>query len=199
MPLIPTLLAVPYVEQQVESIFAPVSSAELRIYSPSEYFAKSLSNAQRMFATNVGLELFFQSPITGVGTNAYQEIVRVRFSYLPPVMVNSIHSEFLRVLVENGVVGLIAFCLPLLRAVFFIVIFKARNTVSVRWEGCLLLVVGSLILIAMESSGTKLLVPYMLVAILPDLARRASLEPRRQFEPSFSARMASRPSWQGGT
>ena len=199
MPLIPTLLAVPYVEQQVESIFAPVSSAELRIYSPSEYFAKSLSNAQRMFATNVGLELFFQSPITGVGTNAYQEIVRVRFSYLPPVMVNSIHSEFLRVLVENGVVGLIAFCLPLLRAVFFIVIFKAPNTVSVRWEGCLLLVVGSLILIAMESSGTKLLVPYMLVAILPDLARRASLEPRRQFEPSFSARMASRPSWQGGT
>ena len=106
--LAPSLLEIPYVEKQVGSILAPISTAELWIYSPSEYFAESLSNAQRVFATKIGMELFIQRPITGVGTNAYQEIVWTRF-HLPPVMVNSIHSEFLRVLVENGVVGLLLF------------------------------------------------------------------------------------------
>ena len=198
MPLVPSLLGIPYVERQVESILAPISTAELRIYSPSEHFAESLSNAQRVFATKIGLQLFIQSPIIGVGTNAYQEIVRARFSHLPPVMVNSIHSEFLRVLVENGAVGLILFCFPLVRAVWFILVSKARNTVPLRWEGWFLFVAGSLILIAMESSGTKLLVPYILVGILPDSARRASVEARRRSEPSLPE-MVSRPSWQSGT
>ena len=164
---------------------APISTAKLWIYSPSEYFAESLSNAQRVFATKIGLELFLQSPITGVGTNVYQEIVRAQFSYLPPVMVNSIHSEFLRVLVENGVVGLLLFCLPLVRAVSFILVSKARNMLPLGWEGCLLFVAGSLILISMESSGTKLLVLYVLAGILPDLARRASVEVWRRSEPSL--------------
>jgi hypothetical protein len=195
MALAPSLLEIPYVEKQVESILAPISTAKLWIYSPSEYFAESLSNAQRAFATKIGLELFLQSPITGVGTNAYQEIVQARFSYLPPVMVNSIHSEFLRVLVENGVVGLLLFCLPLVRAVSFILVSKARNTLPLGWEGCLLFVAGSLILISMESSGTKLLVPYVLVGILPDLARRASVEVRRRSESSLPPKMASMPSW----
>ena len=160
---------------------------------------QSLSNAQRVFATKIGLELFLQSPITGVGTNAYQEIVRAQFFYLPPVMVNSIHSEFLRVLVENGVVGLLLFCLPLVRAVSFILVSKARNTLPLGWEGCLLFVAGSLILISMESSGTKLVVPYVLVGILPDLARRASVEVRRRSELSLRPKMASMPSWQSET
>jgi hypothetical protein len=185
MLLAPSLLEIPYVEKQVESILAPISTAKMWIYSPSEYFAESLSNAQRVFATKIGLELFLQGPITGVGTNAYQEIVRARFSYLPPVMVNSIHSEFLRVLVENGVVGLLLFCLPLVRAVSFILVSKARNMLPLGWEGCLLFVAGSLILISMESSGTKLLVLYLLAGILPDLARRASVEVWRRSEPSL--------------
>ena len=197
--LAPSLLEISYVEKQVESILAPISTAELWIYSPSEYFAESLSNAQRVFATKIGLELFIQSPITGVGTNAYQEIVWARFSYLPPVMVNSIHSEFLRVLVENGVVGLLLFCLPLVRAVSFILVSKARNTLPLGWEGCLLFVTGALILISMESSGTKLLVLYVLVGILPDLARRASVEVRRWSEPSLPPKIASMPSWQSET
>ena len=110
-------------------------------------------------------------------------------------MVNSIHSEFLRVLVENGVVGLLLFCLPLVRAVSFILVSKARNTLPLGWEGCLLFVAGSLILISMESSGTKLVVLYVLVGILPDLARRASVEVRRRSESSLPPKMASMPSW----
>jgi hypothetical protein len=197
--LAPSLLEIPYVEKQVGSILAPISTAELWIYSPSEYFAESLSNAQRVFATKIGMELFIQRPITGVGTNAYQEIVWTRFSYLPPVMVNSIHSEFLRVLVENGVVGLLLFSLPLVRAVSFILVSKARNTLPTGGEGCLLFVTGALILISTESSGTKLLVLYVLVGILPDLARRTSVEVRRRSEPSLPPKIASVPSWQSET
>jgi O-antigen ligase len=169
MLLAPSILEIPYVEKQVESILAPISTAQMQIYSSSEYFAESLSNAQRVFATKIGFELLLRSPITGVGTNAYQEIVRARFSYLPPVMMNSIHSEFLRVLVENGVVGLLLFCLPLIRVVSFILVSKARIMLPLVWNGCVLFVAGSLILISMESSGTKLLVLYVLAGILPDL------------------------------
>jgi O-Antigen ligase len=169
MLLAPSILEIPYVEKQVESILAPISTAQMQIYSSSEYFAESLSNAQRVFATKIGFELLLRSPITGVGTNAYQEIVRARFSYLPPVMMSSIHSEFLRVLVENGVVGLLLFCLPLIRVVSFILVSKARIMLPLGWKGCVLFVAGSLILISMESSGTKLLVLYVLAGILPDL------------------------------
>lgn len=199
MPLAPSLLEIHYVEKQVESILAPISTAKMWIYSPSEYFAESLSNAQRVFATEIGLELFLQNPLTGVGTNAYQEIVWARFHYLPPVMVNSIHSEFLRVLVENGIVGLILFCVPLVRAMSFLFVSKARNTVPSGWEGCLLFFAGSLILITMESSGTKLLVLYVLMSIMPDLARCASVEIRPRSKLSLSPRMGSIPTWPSET
>lgn len=169
---LPLLLEIPYVAQQVDSILEPFSTAEIRIYSSGEYVAESLSNAQRVFAARVGMEMFLNNFLIGVGTGAYQRIVTEQFAYLPAVMFKSIHSEFLRILVENGLFGFLAFVLPLLRTLHFAIFPGGGGLGKVEWCGCLLFLVAVMILLATESTGTKLMLPYVMIAILPDLVRR---------------------------
>jgi hypothetical protein len=180
MAFLPLLLEIPYVAKQVDSMLAPFSTAEIRIYSSGEYVSESLSNAQRAFATRVGMEMFSSSPLIGVGTNAYQRIVTEQFAYLPAILIKSIHSEFLRTLVENGLLGLITFILPLLRTLQFVIFSGGPGVGRAEWCGCLLFLSAVMILLAMESSGTKLLVPYIMIAILPDLVRRLTQLPDPQ-------------------
>jgi O-Antigen ligase len=174
---LPLLLEIPYVAKQVDSMLAPFSTAEIRIYSSGEYVSESLSNAQRVFATRVGLEMFWDNPLIGAGTNAYQRIVTEQFAHLPPILIMSIHSEFLRTLVENGSLGLLALVLPLLRTLHFAIFSGGPGLGRAEWCGCLLFLAAGLILLAMESSGTKLMVPYVMIAILPDLVRRLAPVP----------------------
>jgi hypothetical protein len=187
---LPLLLEIPYVAQQVDSMLAPLSTAKIQIYSSGEYVSESLSNAQRVFATRVGTEMFSSSPLVGVGTNGYQRIVMEQFEYLPAILVKSIHSEFLRTLVENGFLGLLAFALPLLRTAHFALFSRGGAGLGdTEWCGCLLFLAAVLILLATESSGTKLIVPYVIVALLPDLARRLAsvLELRGAYGTTWSA------------
>jgi O-Antigen ligase len=174
---LPLLLEIPYVAKQVDSMLAPLSTAEIRIYSSSEYVSESLSNAQRVFATRVGLEMFWDNPLIGVGTNAYERIATKQLAHLPAILVKSIHSEFLRTLVENGLLGLLTFVLPLLRTLHFAIFSGGPGLGRAEWCGCLLFLGAVLILLAIESSGTKLLVPYIMIAILPDLVRRLAPVP----------------------
>ena len=169
LPIIPDLLTIPYVSHQVTSMLSPLATSGLQIYSSGEYFSESLSNAQRVFAAEQGWLLLLQHPIVGIGTNGYQEIIKADFPYLPPVMRNSIHSEFLRVLVENGAVGILAYCMPLIRSGSFVALHTTSTSSS---DGRLLLVVGAFILLSMESSGSILMVLYVVIGILPDLVRR---------------------------
>jgi O-Antigen ligase len=173
---LPPLLEIPYIAKQVDSMLAPFSTAEIRIYSSGEYVSESLSNAQRVFATRVGLQMFWDNPLIGVGTNGYERIVTERFAHLPPFLVSGIHSEFLRTLVENGVVGLLAFVLPLLRTVHF-AFFGGPGLGKAEWCGSLLFLAAVMILLAIEGSGTKLMVPYVMIATLPDLVRRLAAVP----------------------
>ena len=61
---------------------------------------------QRVFAFNVSKEYFFRNPIIGVGTNNFVLMLHYEYPYLPFFLRGGIHSEFLRILVENGLVGL---------------------------------------------------------------------------------------------
>lgn len=69
----------------------------------------SLSNMQRAFALQIGFESLQESPWFGVGTNAYVDFMNARFDALPEYLQLGIHGEFLRVLVENGLVGFIVY------------------------------------------------------------------------------------------
>jgi hypothetical protein len=169
---LPVLLEIPYVSQQVESMLAPLSSAEIKIYSDGEYVSESLSNAERVFAARIGWDFFREHPLIGVGTNVYQVEVAERFAYLPDVMFKSIHSEVLRTLVENGLLGVFVFLLPLLRTLYFAVLNGGLGLGKAESTGCMLFLAAVLILLAVESTGTKLMVPYVIIAMLPDLVRR---------------------------
>jgi hypothetical protein len=184
MALLPLLLEIPYVGKQVDSMLSPLSAAKIRIYSSTDYVSESLSNAQRVFATKVGLAMFWDNPLIGIGTNAYQRIVAEQFAHLPAILIKSIHSEFLRTLVENGFLGLLAFVLPLLRTLHFAIFFGGPGLATAEWWACLLFLAAVLILLAVESSGTKLLAPYVMVAILPDLVRRLAPVPNPR--PAYS-------------
>jgi hypothetical protein len=177
------LLNIDYVARQVNSMLAPFSTAEMRVYSTGEYVSESVSNAARVFATRVGLEMFWSNPLIGVGSNGYLKIVTEQFAHLPPTLTNNIHSEFLRTLVENGLVGLLAFVLPLVRTVHFAIFSGGSGLEKAEWWGCLLFLAAAMILLGLESTGTRPLVCYILIAMLPDLVRRLGQSPSPQ---SFS-------------
>jgi hypothetical protein len=174
---LPLFLQIPYVAKQIDSVLSPFTAAEIRIYSDTDYMSESVSNAQRVFATRVGVEMFLNNPLIGVGTNAYQSIVIEQFAHLPDFLIKSVHSEFLRTLVENGLLGFLIFVLPLLRTVRFAIFSGGLGLRSTEWCGCHLFLAAVLALLAVESSGTKLMVPYTIIAILPDLVRRLAPEP----------------------
>jgi hypothetical protein len=192
---LPLLLEMSYVAKQVDSMLAPVSTAEIRIFSSGEYVSESLSNAQRAFATRVGVAMFWDNPLLGIGTNAYQRIVTMQFAHLPAILIKSIHSEFLRTLVENGILGFLVFVLPLLRTAHFAIFSGGPGLGRTEWCGCLLFLAAVLILLAVESSGTKLMVPYVMIAILPDLVRRLTWARSGQARPVFSEERAPVASW----
>ena len=53
--------------------------------------------------------IFLENPFLGLGTNKYEILVNEQYYYLPKFMKMGIHGEFQRVLVENGLVGIIAY------------------------------------------------------------------------------------------
>jgi hypothetical protein len=89
-----------YVEKQI-STFGPKDEAEF-----------SVSDAQREWQFNYAKSMVAAHPIMGVGTNGYLPIVRQEFATATvnrDLIINpglGIHGEYLRVLVENGVIGL---------------------------------------------------------------------------------------------
>jgi hypothetical protein len=177
---LPLLLEIPYVARQIDSMLAPFSTAEVRFYSSGEYLAESLSNAQRAFATRLGWQMFLDNPLVGVGTSGYQRIVTEQFAYLPPILFKSIHSEFLRTLVENGLLGFLAFALPLARTLYFAIFSGGPGLGRAEWCACVLFITAVMILLAFESTGTKLMVPYVIIGMLPDLVRRLGQAPSPQ-------------------
>jgi hypothetical protein len=96
----------PYVERQVKTILAMVG-----IGPPPD----SISSVQRAWQLHVGMILFHGAPIFGVGTNGFGEITQSSY-YSDPNAYVGVHGEFLRILVENGVVGLATYSSMLLVA-----------------------------------------------------------------------------------
>ena len=65
----------------------------------------SYSNIIRFFIFDVSKNLFIENPLIGVGTNNFIIILK-NILYLIFLTAGGIHNEFLRVLIENGLIGL---------------------------------------------------------------------------------------------
>ena len=99
----------PYLARQLGSLVNPMSTGDYDSAMATGTVAEgdTLSNAQRSFVLSYGRELLEQSPLFGAGTNRYSMLIDERFYYLPEFLRAGIHGEFLRITIENGIVGLL--------------------------------------------------------------------------------------------
>ena len=158
---------------------------------------RSISNAQRAFAFDRGMELFQEHPIFGVGTNVYKDIIDKEYGYLPDYLTLAIHGEFFRTLVENGVVGFLAYSLiwgaSLYRSVRLTGAVRRTYELSpVRYRLLLAVIfIPFLTICTFEASGSEAMLILLLVSLAPDfiegdLIRRRYQAPAPGVAPGFA-------------
>lgn len=142
----------------------------------------SYSNEQRIFAFRAGMEMFSQHPLFGVGTNNYQTLINRFFSFYPSFLRTSIHGEFFRVLVENGLIGLATYLLiwgaALVRTLRHLRHIKLNREMDVPARKAymfsfIIFYVTGLVICGLEASGTEAFLYLGLVSLWPDLAKSA--------------------------
>lgn len=195
LTLASTLIDDPYLARQVRSVANPLDSGDYSTALVTGEAAQgdSRSNAQRGFAASLALSLIETHLLFGVGTNQYERIIEEQYHYVPEFLKNGIHGEFLRVLTENGLIGLLAYLtvwvLAFVRGRTVLGAAVRHGHLSTSQASLLQLAtfVPCLVYVGFEASGTHSLVvllfvslyPDFLAAWLPPLARasRVSLRP----------------------
>lgn len=169
-----TLSDDPYVGRQIKSVLEPTTtSLPLSAIARGE-MPVSLSNAAREFTLNQISQMLPENLLFGVGTNAYIDILTARFPYLPSYMLAGVHGEFLRVLVENGVVGLFFYVsiwgFSILRLVRIVGYLKIQKYIDASQAAILpiILVTPPLFYVATEASGTRVVVASILASLMPN-------------------------------
>jgi hypothetical protein len=174
----------PYLSRQIQSVIDPVETGDFStaIATGEAASGDTRSNAQRGFAIALAQQLISENFVFGVGTNAYEKIIQTRFGYLPEFLQSGIHGEFLRVMTENGVVGLVFYVLIWVTAIIRTrgVLSRAvqQNLLNASQASLLQIItaVPCLLYISFEGSGTHSLVVLAFASLLPD-GLRAWLEP----------------------
>lgn len=170
----------PYLQRQFSAILDPFGSGgsmSLSALSSGQY-PTSLSNAQRFFAFEQGTKLFWDNPIFGVGTNAYAGLIQARFYFLPDYLTAGIHNEFFRVLVENGIIGLLCFMVVPIASLFSSTSYLrkyGRSAGISRLQGRVLLTIlyiPTLFSLGFEASGSQAMILYCLLALFPSFIRQ---------------------------
>jgi len=150
------------------------------------------SNGQRIFAAQFSAELIRANPIWGIGTNGYHPLVQRSYSWLPPHFLVSIHNEFQRVAVENGLFGLGVYVLPWLRSL-------AQGLVVARRQGMrrggiyAMFFVSFFVQCFFEGAGNEAFMAFIMMALLPEFFRStasnsAPVLPAQARRPSMPAR-----------
>ena len=133
-----------------------------------------LQNLQRIFVFNFSKELFFENPIIGLGTNNFVPTLEYRYPQLPYFLSGGIHSEFLRILIENGLVGLFFYLMiwykswirtkEILTKAHEYGLINKRQIFFILYAVylCLAIYVGT------EASSNRSFIILVLISILPD-------------------------------
>ena len=167
----------PYLARQLGSLVNPMSTGDYDSAMATGTVAEgdTLSNAQRSFVLSYGRELLEQSPLFGAGTNRYSMLIDERFYYLPEFLRAGIHGEFLRITIENGIVGLLLYVIAWVTA-----FERGRRTIHLALPGqrrrdprrgilLAVLFIPCLAYVSFEASGTHSFVPLILLSLMPDL------------------------------
>lgn len=106
-----TFIENPYINNKIDNMLNILQTGNVNYFfntgeiSPNDTY----SNLQRVFSFQISKEFFLENPFLGLGTNKYEVLVNEQYYYLPKFLKMGIHGEFQRVLVENGLVGIIAY------------------------------------------------------------------------------------------
>jgi hypothetical protein len=174
---LPAVIDDPYLSRQIASVANPFDAGDYStaLATGEAAAGDSRSNAQRGFAASLATTLITDNLLVGIGTNQYERIIQQQFAYVPEFMQNGIHGEFLRVLTENGLVGLLAYL-----AVWVVAALRARAALrhAVR-HGHLSAAQAALLLLAtfvpcvlyagFEGSGTHSLIVLVTVSLQADM------------------------------
>lgn len=156
-----------YLAQQIYSLIGLVGSDNVSLAElQAGYVPTSLSNAQRVFASEVSKSLIAANPIFGIGTDAFLQYVRAAFPGSASWLIGSIHNEFLRVLVENGIVGFAAFSAIWLRCIGWFALNRLPRALAVVY---LSFFSAFTMQFAFEGSGLEMFVMAVLVALMPNI------------------------------
>lgn len=177
-----------YLAKQLDSILEP-STTQLSLGAQaSGEIPRSLSNASREFQMAQSAELMSRYPIFGVGTNAYVGLITQRFGSLPRYLKQGVHNEFLRVFVENGVVGFVAYVAIWLTAAMRLWKLATRfhqmghfDAMQARLLTAVLLV-PPFFYVALEASGTRVIMAAIVVSLSPDVLRLSTYRSIRAME-----------------
>ncbi|MDO8421537.1 MAG: hypothetical protein Q7S99_05185 [Parvibaculum sp.] len=165
----------PYVARQIRTVLEPgTGQLPLAAIAAGE-MPESISDASRQFTVDQAKAIVQTYPVFGIGTNAYLDRLNMKFSFLPKFMIAGVHGEFLRTLVENGVVGFLAY-LSIWAVAFSQILKTLRVLVKAGRLSVLQAEILPLILllppafyVGFEASGTRVFVTGMLVSLMPNL------------------------------
>jgi uncharacterized membrane protein len=166
----------PYLSRQIRSVVDPFDSGDFSsaIATGEARQGDTRSNAQRGFALALAGDLIAQHMLFGVGTNEYERIVQQRYAYLPEFLRAGIHGEFLRILTENGLIGLLSYLAVWLVAWYrthAVLRAQADADVLTTAQAALLQIVAfvpCLLYVSFEASGTHSIVVLTFISLLPE-------------------------------
>jgi O-antigen ligase len=110
-----------YLDRQLSS-FSDVTN----FFSSGDSKYESKSDEERIFMLKYGMQLFVQYPLSGIGVDQFKEFVTKETSGL---ISHDAHNFYLKILVEDGIIGLIFFLLTLF-FIFLELLKKTRNKFS---------------------------------------------------------------------
>ena len=134
----------------------------------------TFSNLQRVFSFQVSKEYFLENPFLGIGTNKYVILVNEQYYNLPKFMKLGIHGELQRVLVENGLVGIIAYLFIWYKSWTRtkIILLKAQKNRLINKEQLNFLLYSIYLTFAFyvgtEASSTRSFLLLVIISLLPD-------------------------------
>ena len=150
------------------------SNVDFALQTGAVQTGDTFSNLQRVFVFNISKELFLENPIIGLGTNKFILVLKNEFYYVPNFMKGGVHSEFLRILVENGLIGLFLYLIIWYKSWTRTrqVLMYARINQLINKRQAVFLQYSIYITLALyvgtEASSTRSFIILMMISILPD-------------------------------
>lgn len=138
----------------------------------------SYSNIIRFFIFDVSKNLFIENPLIGVGTNNFIIILKKEYSYLPSFLtISGIHNEFLRVLIENGLIGLFLYLM-----IWYKSWIRTKNILTNAIKSSLIerrqyifilysIYLTMAVYVGTEASSTRSFIILVAISLLPDFLR----------------------------